>query len=489
MFDFTIAALFVVTFVGVYYWYRRPNKFPPGPRGIPFLGVIPLFGKWPERQCNEWKKKYGPIFSVRALGRQKWIVLNDFESINECLVKQSNKFSGRPFFEALQTLIHGKGLSFLDYGPLWKSQRKFGQKIIRGIGLERKGVDSCVNDEVPFLLESLRATDGKAFDILSILPKSSCNVLCSVFMGKRYEYDDDTLCTLVRLFSDVFHSSFDNFSLQLFIFAPKLMYIYPFSQSYKKLKKLFEDYAEILNRVIAEHEETFDKEHPRDFIDAFLKNMKEGSDKNFHIEQLHMYIRDIFEGGIETTTNTLNWSLICLLHYPEIQTKLREEIREIVGQSGSVKMSHKDDMPYTNAFIEENLRFLTSAPLGFQHKTNQDAEINGYIIPKGTTVTPNIWAVQNDPKYFDEPEKFKPERFIDEKGNFIKSEHVIPFSVGARRCMGEHLARMEVFIFLVSMIQRFEILPDPESKIPVLNDGINGPTFVPYSYKLIFQEI
>ncbi|CAK8696143.1 unnamed protein product [Clavelina lepadiformis] len=489
MFDFTFAALFLMTFVGVYYWYRRPKNFPPGPRGIPFLGVVPLFGKWPERQCNEWKKKYGPVFSIRVLGREEWIVLNDFESINQCFVKQSNKFSGRPLFEALEKLIHGKGLSFLDYGPLWKSQRKFGQKNFRGIEIERKGVDSCVNDEVPFLLERLRATDGKAFEIMSILPKSSCNVLCSIIMGKRYEYDDDTLCTLVKLFSDVFHSPFDNFVSQLIIFAPKLIYIYPFSQTYKKLKKAFKDFAEITNKVFTEHEETFDKEHPRDFIDAFLKNMKEGIDKNFDIEQLCMYLRDIFEGGIETTTDTINWSLIFLLHYPEIQTKIREEIQQIVGPSGSVRMSHKDDMPYTKAFIEETMRFATATPLGFQHKTNKDAEINGYFIPKGITVTPNIWAVHNDPKYFDEPEKFKPERFIDEIGNFAKSEHVIPFSVGPRRCVGEHIGRMEIFIFLVSMIQKFEILPDSESKIPCLDDGFNGPTFVPCPYKLIFQKL
>ncbi|XP_076807903.1 cytochrome P450 2U1-like [Clavelina lepadiformis] len=324
---------------------------------------------------------------------------------------------------------------------------------------------------------------------MSILPKSSCNVLCSIVFGKRYEYDDDTVCTFVRIFFDVFHSQFDNFVSQLIIFAPKLIYIYPFSQSYKRLKKAFKDFAEITNKVFNEHEETFDKEHPKDFIDAFLKNMKEGSDKNFDIEHLRMYLRDILEGGIVTTTDTINWSLIFLLHYPEIQTKIREEIRQIVGPSGSVKISHKDDMPYTKAFIEETMRFATATPLGFQHKTNKDAEINRYFIPKGTMVTPNIWAVHNDPKYFEEPEKFKPERFIDEKGNFVKSEYVIPFSVGPRRCVGEHIARMEIFIFLVSMIQKFEILPDPESKIPCLDDGFVGATFVSCPYKLIFQKI
>ena len=79
-------------------------------------------------------------------------------------------------------------------------------------------------------------------------------------------------------------------------------------------------------------------------------------------------------------------------------------------------------------------------------------------------IHPNLWAVHNDPNLWKNPEIFNPERFLDEQGNFIKSNHVIPFSVGPRRCLGEQLARMEVFIFLIGMVQKFKFLPDKGSK-------------------------
>ncbi|CAK8678676.1 unnamed protein product [Clavelina lepadiformis] len=142
-------------------------------------------------------------------------------------------------------------------------------------------------------------------------------------------------------------------------------------------------------------------------------------------------------------------------------------------------------MPYTSAFMQELMRFRAVVPIALPHKTNEDSELNGYFIPKSTTVGPNIWAVHNDPDYWDEPEKFKPQRFIDADGEFIKSNHVIPFSLGPRTCLGKQLAQMEIFIYLVSMIQQFEFLPDPNSdKLPEIDDGINGLAFLPYPFCL-----
>ena len=89
-----------------------------------------------------------------------------------------------------------------------------------------------------------------------------------------------------------------------------------------------------------------------------------------------------------------------------------------------------------------------------------------------------------------DPEKFLPERFLDEQGNFVSSNHVIPFSVGPRHCLGEQLARMEVFIFLVGMLQKFEFLPDPnENELPTIDDGSVGLAYVPLPYKLVAKEV
>ncbi|XP_078485405.1 cytochrome P450 2U1-like [Ciona intestinalis] len=119
-------------------------------------------------------------------------------------------------------------------------------------------------------------------------------------------------------------------------------------------------------------------------------------------------------------------------------------------------MNDKAQMPYTCAFMQEVFRYRTLVPLSVVHMTNQDVVLNGYTIPKGTTISPNLWAVHNNPDVWDEPSKFKPERHLDDKGNFVQSKHVIPFSIGPRHCLGEQLARMEYFIYLVSMVQKFE---------------------------------
>ena len=105
-------------------------------------------------------------------------------------------------------------------------------------------------------------------------------------------------------------------------------------------------------------------------------------------------------------------------------------------------------------------------------------------------VSANLWAVHNDENLWEKPEIFNPDRFLNEKGNFARSPNVIPFSVGPRRCLGEQLARMEYFIFLVSLVRRFEFLPDPNANgLPEIEDGSNGLLFVAKPCKLVAMSI
>ena len=102
----------------------------------------------------------------------------------------------------------------------------------------------------------------------------------------------------------------------------------------------------------------------------------------------------------------------------------------------------------------------------------------------------NFWAVHNDENTWEKPEIFDPDRFLDEKGNFVRSSHVLPFSVGPRHCLGEQFARMEFFIFLVSLVRRFEFLPDPKvDSLPDIDEGSNGFVFVPKKYELVAKEL
>ncbi|CAK8692693.1 vitamin D 25-hydroxylase-like [Clavelina lepadiformis] len=477
-------AIFVAS---LYYWYKRPNNFPPGPRGIPLLGYMPFMGKYPEAKLLKLSKTYGPVMSIR-LATAEVVAFNEFNSLHEALIKHPNKFSGRIDFEWMKDISKNLGLVTVDYGPFFRSQRKFGFHTLRGFGMGKKSMESRVIEEAAFLNENFRSHEGKPFEVKSILRAAVANNASSVIFGKRYSYDDKEFAKIIEIMLEEFEDqAFAAVNLILF-FAPKLVNIPPFTKFHRQYARSTRIFIDMIRKSVIEHEETYDEENPRDFIDAFLKEIKAGSDF-FSNEQLFFYVRDLMIAGTETTSTYLTWTCVILLHYPQMQKKLRQEINEIIGPSGTVQMSHKPKMHYTSAFIQELLRFRTALPMTY-HKMNEDAEFNGYSIPKDTMILVNMWAVHNDPNVWVEPLQFNPQRFLDADGKFIVSNQVIPFSLGARRCVGEQLARMEIFLLLVSIIQKFEILPDPDAeKIPALDDAVNGLIYSPFPLRIVAKQI
>uniref|UniRef100_H2XZH7 Uncharacterized protein n=1 Tax=Ciona intestinalis TaxID=7719 RepID=H2XZH7_CIOIN len=415
------------------------------------------------------------------MGRNDWVSLNDYSSIKEALVKQGNVTSARPDFPAHQEVAHYHGIIFSS-GDLWQNQRRFGITTLRECGFGKRSLEERIVEEVSYLNDAIRATMGKPFEIMAKLGNAISNNICSVAMGRRYDYDN-------KRFKDLVAKRFNHpraaryFSLTLF--EPLLIKVPPISTYNKMQISNSSMHAGLFREIIDEHRATFDKENIRDFIDAFLERMA-GNDPHFTEFQLLVFLRDLFIAGTETTTSTLRWALLVLLHNPGVQDKLRNEIHKVIGQSTTVSMAHRESMPYTRAFIEEIYRYRTLTPLDLFHETSGELNISGYKIPKNTVIIPNLWAVHNDPDVWDEPSKFKPERHLDEKGNFVQSKHVIPFSVGPRHCLGEQLARMEIFIFLVSMVQKFEFLPDPnEPNLPEINHGVNATVFVAYPFNIV----
>uniref|UniRef100_H2YS89 Uncharacterized protein n=1 Tax=Ciona savignyi TaxID=51511 RepID=H2YS89_CIOSA len=476
--EINVSTGFVVltVFLALYYWYRRPKNYPPGPRGIPFLGVLPFLGNYAERTMHKWSKKYGPVMSVR-MGRQDWVFLGDHETIRQALVNQGNSFSGRPLIATLDQITEGHGIVLLDYGDWWKRQRSFGFSTLRGFGVGKRSMEDRITEEVAYLNDAIRSHDGKAFDIKSILSNAVSNNISSIVMGRRFEYDDEHSKEIMARLAMWFNDPDTSFFLQILIFMPACVHLPYFS---RVNKKLMED--------VHNTKPSYDQDNHR-FIDAFLgeQNAENGTDA-FTDKQLLHYVRDLFFAGSETSA-TLRWTLLCLIHHPE-QEKLRKEIFEVLGQEKIPAVDNKAYMPYTCAFMQEVYRYRTLAPFGVAHMTNEDVNLNGYSIPNGTTIYVNLWAVHNNPDVWDEPNKFKPERHLDDKGNFVQSNHVIPFSVGPRHCLGEQLARMEIFIYLVSLVQKFEFLPDPDAtELPDIENGSYGPICAPKPFKMVAREV
>lgn len=171
---------------------------------------------------------------------------------------------------------------------------------------------------------------------------------------------------------------------------------------------------------------------------------------------------DMFVAGTETTSTTLSWTFLYMSKYPEVQKKMQAEIDKVVGNSRQPCLADRVEMPYTQSVMHEVLRDSSFVPFSIFHKTSDDTEIGGYFVPKDTMIIPNLHAVHHDPENWDGDASFRPERFLNEKGEFQRNENFMAFSTGKRACLGESLARDEYFIFLTTLFQKFHVSVDGE---------------------------
>ena len=170
-------------------------------------------------------------------------------------------------------------------------------------------------------------------------------------------------------------------------------------------------------------------------------------------------IFDLWLAGQETTSTTLLWLCIYLIRNQEIQKKVHEELDRVIGSDRIVTLDDKNELNYVNAVVAETQRFCNLIPLNVPHKTTKDVEIYGYKIPKGTLIVDQVSSVLFDERYFTDPHMFNPERFIDENGKFFTPPELIPFGVGKRACLGESLARMELFLFTANVFNQMKLKP------------------------------
>ncbi|NXS39366.1 CP2CF protein, partial [Balaeniceps rex] len=143
-------------------------------------------------------------------------------------------------------------------------------------------------------------------------------------------------------------------------------------------------------------------------------------------------------------------------------------------------------MPYTEAVLHEAQRYLDLIPLGFIRTVKRDTQLGGFTVPKGCTIYPVLSSALRDPRHFKNPEAFDPRHFLDEKGGFKKSEAFMPFSAGGRMCVGESLARAQLFLFLTAILQRFQLRHPPGRPRLDLRPDVSGIMNVPRPFELCF---
>ncbi|XP_048345356.1 cytochrome P450 2K4-like [Sphaerodactylus townsendi] len=463
------------------FWNGNCQNFPPGPRSLPLIGSLHLVDlKRPHMTILNLSKQYGPVFSIQ-MGSRKMVVLAGYETVKEAFVNQADAFAGRAFIPIFEKFNKGYGIVFAN-GENWRVMRRFALTTLRDYGMGKKTIEDRIVEECGFLIKRFESYEGKPFENTAIMNTAVSNVIVSILLGKRFEYEDPTFIRLLNMTSEN-TQLLGSPSVQLYNMFPALGFLLG---THKTVQNNRDELQAFIQATFIEHLKDLDENYPRSFIDSFLVRQQEEKNKSngyFHNENLKAVVGNLFGAGTETTTTTLRWGLLLMMKYPEIQCKVQEEIARVIG-STQPKTEHRPKMPYADAVIHEIQRFSNIIPISMPHATTVDVTFKGYSIPKGTCILPLLYSVLQDETQWQNPQEFYPEHFLDSEGKFVKRDAFMPFSAGRRKCAGETLAKMELFLFFSSLLQRFTFQPAPGmSKEDLDLTPMVGMTTPPVPYK------
>ncbi|XP_064602501.1 cytochrome P450 2C26-like [Liolophura sinensis] len=485
-----VAALAVFVLVLLLFVLRstsRPAHLPPGPTPWPLIGNFPSLRGDLFTALQKLRSMYGDVYLL-YMGSMPTVFVHDLDNIREVLVTRGDEFADRPNLMIAEKISKGKGVANTS-GEVWKQQRRYTLHTLRDFGVGKSSLEQKVMEEVEVLIQCLRDTGGDTFPMGKLLHTSVSNVICSIVFGNRFEHEDPKFVKYMKAIDENIESV--GFAGPI-NFLPWLKYIPgDFFKYHRTLRNVDMVEAFILDEIKS-HKETLDPDEPRDFIDAYLSEIarcQDDENSTFEDEQLLKVIGDLFVAGTETSATTLRWALFYMINYPDVQTKVRAEIHSVIGRGRFPTMADRKQMPYMEATLMEVQRCGDVAPLGVPHAASRNTSLAGYVIPKGTTVITVFSSLHSDPNIWKNPKMFDPSRFLDSDGNVIKCESLLPFSAGKRVCLGESLARMELFLFLTSMLQRF-VFKAPKGMTSLPEERLLGLTQspVPYELRALFDE-
>ncbi|XP_067412720.1 cytochrome P450 2G1-like isoform X3 [Emydura macquarii macquarii] len=359
-------------------------------------------------------------------------------------------------------------------GDRWKQLRRFSLTTLRNFGMGKRSIEERIQEEVQCLLEELQKTKGAPFDPIFNLSRAVSNVICSIVFGNRFDYEDEKFIALNKLIFKRFRAA-GLTSAQLYNTFPGILEKIP--GPHHMGSKCSQEIISFISERIKMQQATVDLNDPQNFIDCFLVKMEEEKQNpatEFSLENLVMGTFNLFFAGTETISTTLRYGFLILLKYPQVQAKIHQEIDAVIGRERIPTMDDRHKMPYTDATLHEIQRFSDILPMSLPHMTTRDTWFREYLIPKGTYVYPLLNTVHFDPEEHRNPEDFIPERFLDANGCFQKQNAFMPFSAGKRVCLGESLARMELFLFFTAVLQRFVLSsPVDPSRLSLVPDVSN----------------
>ena len=477
-----VIAIFVI-YLTIQWLVHRAKNYPPGPPSIPFLGNIVFI---PSKNIHftlagKWRQKYGPLVGLTVGSSLRAVAVCGPREVLEILKRE--EFQGRPKGEFFKERSFNKYLGvFFSDGPFWLEQRRFTLRHLRDFGFGKKSMGDIIAEEVEDAIQEM--SRNVTFQANGMFAISTLNVLWGMIAGTRYARDDAQLKPILQRLKKVFRSG--NPSGGIIQAFPILKRIIPGLIGHTAQMQNLQEMQSMFRSSIKEHEKTIDRNNPRDLTDAYLREMnlqKLNPNTTFTEEGLITICLDLFIAGGETTTSSIEFSLMYMILYPEVQKAVQKELDAVVGQNRRPTLEDRPNLPYVEAVIHELLRVCSIAPIAPPHRATEDAYVNGYFIPKETMLIICIYSLMQDKEHWGDPENFRPERFLNSEGQFVKDEWMLPFGTGKRMCLGEVLARSTVYLFFTSLLQEFTFsLPEGEPKPSTI--PLSGFTIAPQPFRV-----
>uniref|UniRef100_A0A8C7VHJ1 Steroid 21-hydroxylase n=1 Tax=Oncorhynchus mykiss TaxID=8022 RepID=A0A8C7VHJ1_ONCMY len=434
----------------------------PGPLSLPLLGnMLELAHDHLPSHLTSLARRYGNIYRLKC-GNTTMVVLNSGDIIREALVKKWSDFAGRPHSYTGDVVSGGgRSISLGDYSEEWTAHRRLAHNALQRCS--QQSLHGVIQKQALHLRQVLLDYNGRAADLSEDFTVAASNVITTLAFGKEYEKSSAELQRLhgclneiVSLWGSPWISALDSFPLLRKLPNP------PFSRLLKEVARRddiirthLDEYKVGVNTVASFSNLCSSSQH-KDMVHSQVLT-------DTHV---HMATVDLLIGGTETTAAWLSWTVAFLLHRPEVQYRVYDELCSVLdGRYPQYSDRHR--LPVLCAVISEVLRLRPVAPLAVPHRAIRDSSIAGYFIPKNTVIIPNLFGAHHDPAVWTDPYAFKPERFLE--GGGASTRALLPFGGGARLCLGEAVAKMELFLFTAYLLRDFQFVPaESQTSLPDL---------------------
>ncbi|KAK4782430.1 hypothetical protein SAY86_016532 [Trapa natans] len=458
----------VTTLVFVYsllYFLLRPGKpLPPGPKPWPLVGNLIHLGPVPHHSIAKLAREYGPLMHLK-LGFVNVVVAASASVAAQFLKVHDANFSSRPPNSGAKHVAYNyHDLVFAPYGARWRMLRKITSlHLFSGKAME--DFREIRQEEVKLMTRAISSAGREPVRIGQLLSVCVTNALGRVAIGRRVFGDGSGK-------EDAKAEEFKSMVQELMVlagvfnmgdFVPALAWL-DLQGVEAKMKKLHKRFDAFLSAIVEEHKVAGSEERHIDLLTTLISLMDGAGDEEggkLTETEIKALLLNMFTAGTDTTSSTVEWAIAELIRHPDILSRVRDELDTVVGRDRLVSELDLPGLTYLQAVIRENFRLHPSTPLSLPRIAAERCEINGYHIPKGTTLLVNVWAIARDPDVWSEPLVFRPERFLpggEKDGVDVKGGdyELIPFGAGRRICAGMSLGIRMVHLLTSTLVHAFD---------------------------------